>query len=70
MTAKHNVAPSIGALTAVSKLVGAGHFVGFHPNGAFIYNISTGAVGQIERIHDCYEIELEVVPYSQAKTSA
>ena len=67
MTAKHNVVPSTGALTSVSKLVDNGHFVGFHPDGAFIYNISTGAVEKLHRVNDCYEMELEVVPYAQAK---
>ena len=67
MTAKHNVVPSTGALTSVSKLVDNGHFVGFHPDGAFIYHLATGHVEKIQRVNDCYEMGLEIVPYAQAK---
>ena len=67
VTAKHNVVPSAGVLTSVSKLVDNGHFVGFQPDGAFIYNVSTGVVEKLLRLNDCYEMEFEVVPHAQAK---
>ena len=63
----NNVVPCTGALTAVASLNDNNQFVGVHPDGAFIYNLTTKTLERIERVEDSFELELEVVPYEAAK---
>ena len=67
LSMKNHVVPCAGPLTSVARLVDNDHFVGFHPQGAFIYNLKTKAIEKLERVNDCYELELEIVPYEDAK---
>ena len=55
-----------GPLTAVSRLCDSGNFVGFCSEGSFILDIDYGAFDVIERTDDCFELELEVIPYNEA----
>ena len=66
MSLTAQVVPCTGSLTAVSKLIDAGQFVGFHKNGSFIMDLETGKFEKINRVDYCFEIELEVVPYEEA----
>ena len=44
----------------------ADNFVGFSTAGSFILNMRTGAIDWMERKDDCFELELEVLPYAEA----
>ncbi len=55
-----------GPLTSVSRLIDAGNFVGFCSEGCFRLNLNTGAFDMLEKKDDCFELELEVIPYSEA----
>ena len=47
-------------------MVDADHFVGFSTAGSFIMNMRTGAIDWMERKDDGFELELEVLPYTEA----
>ena len=64
---RNNVVQCTGPLTSVAKLIGANNFVGFSSLGSFILDLTTGEVDWLERKDDCFELELEVVPYVEAK---
>ena len=38
-----------------------------HKDGSFIMNMETGEFEKLKRANDCYELELEIVPYEEAK---
>ncbi len=63
----NQVAPCTGPLTSVAKMVDAGQFVGFCSLGSFILVLESGDVDLLERVDDCFEIELEILPYAEAK---
>ena len=65
-TLRNQVCQCTGPWTSVSKLVDADNFVGFSSAGSFILNMRTGSIDWLERKDDCFEMELEVVPYSEA----
>ena len=67
MTLTSQVVSCTGSLTSVAKLIDVGHFVGFYFGGSFIMNMATGEFERLERVNDCFELELEVVPYEEAK---
>ncbi len=48
-------------------MVDADNFVGFSKKGSFILNLNTGELEMMERVDDTFELELEVVPYAEAK---
>ena len=54
-------------MASVTKLTDAGHVVVFHKDGSFIMNMETGKFEKLKRVNDCYELELEIVPYEEAK---
>ena len=67
MSMRNTVCPCTGPLTSVAKLCDSDHFVGFCSAGSFILNLRTDEVDWLNRVDDCYELELEVVPYQEAK---
>ena len=65
---RNTVCPCTGPLTSVAKLCDAENLVAFSNYGSFIMDLKTGAIVWMTRTKDdCYELELEVVPYSEAK---
>ena len=64
---KNQVTPCTGPLTSVAKIIDANNFVGFSAAGSFILDLTTGDVDWLERVDDCFELELEVMPYTEAK---
>ena len=64
---KNQVCPCTGALTAVSAMVDAGNFVGFCKAGSFVLDLETNDLDWLERVNDTFEMELEILPYSEAK---
>ena len=64
---RNQVCPCTGPLTSVAKLIDSDHFVGFCSLGSFILNMRTDEVDWLERNDDCFELELEIVPYHEAK---
>ena len=63
----NDVTPCTGALTAISTMVDANNFVGFGPNGSFVIDLDNGEIDWLERVEDCFEMLLEVMPYNEAK---
>ena len=63
---RNTVVNCTGALTATSRLVDENNFVGHSPEGSFIYDMETGEFDLLERKDDCFELELESVPYAEA----
>ena len=63
----NNVTNCAGPLTAVTKTVDANNLVAFSPFGSFIMDLSDNSIDWLERVEDGYELELEVLPYSEAK---
>ena len=66
MSFTNQVCQCTGPLTSVAKMVDADNFVGFSTAGSFILNMRTGAIDWMERKDDCFELELEVLPYAEA----
>ena len=64
---RNQVTPCTGPLTSVAKMIDANKFVGFCSLGSFILDLETNEVDWLERVDDCFEIELEVLPYKEAK---
>ena len=64
---RNQVVNCTGPLTAVSRCIDAGKFVGFCSEGSFILDRETGAFDLLERTDDCFELELEIIPYSEAE---
>ena len=65
---RNTVCPCIGPFTSVAKLCGSDNLVAFSNYGSYIMDLNIGAIGWMTRTKDdCYELELEVVPYSEAK---
>ena len=67
-TMRNQVCHCTGALTSVSALVDSDNCVGFSPAGSFVLNLQTGDIDWMERKDDTFELELEVVPYAEAKS--
>ena len=59
--------PCTGPLTAVASLIDSDKFVGFCSLGSFILDMRTNEVDWLERKDDQFELELEIVPYAEAK---
>ena len=66
MSFKNQVCKCTGPLASVAKIVDADNFVGFCTAGSFILNMRSGAIDWMERKDDCFELELEVLPYTEA----
>ena len=66
-TMRSQVTPCTGSLTSIAQMVDADNFVGFSKRGSFILNLNTGELEMMERVDDTFELELEVVPYAEAK---
>ena len=64
---RNQVTPRTGPLTSVAKMIDANNFVGLCSQGSFILDLETNEVDWLERVGDCFEIELEVLPYAEAK---
>ena len=64
---RNQVTPCTGPLTSVAKMIDANNFVGFCSLGSFVLDLETNEVDWLERVDDCFEIELEVLPYTEAK---
>ena len=67
MSMRNQVCRCTGPLTSVASLIDADNFVGFCSLGSFILNLRTNEVDWLERKDDQFELELEVVPYAEAK---
>ena len=57
---RNDVVECTGALTAVSQMVDAGNFVGFCKQGSFSLNLDTLDFDLIDRVDDCFEMELDI----------
>ena len=67
-TMRNTVCPCTGALTSVAKMNDSDHMVVFSKRGSFIMHESTGDIDWMTRTKDdSCELELELVPYSEAK---
>ena len=55
-------------LMAVSALVDADHTVVFSKQRSYIKNQKTGEILNLERVNGVYEVEFDVVPFSELKT--
>ena len=66
-TMRSQVTPCTGSLSGIAQMVDAGNFVGFPKQGSFILNLSNGEIEMMERVDDTFELELEIVPYAEAK---
>ena len=55
-----------GSLTATSRVVDVGSFVGHLSECPFIVDPKTGEFDLLERNDGCFELELEVIPYNVA----
>ena len=64
---RNQVCPCTGPLTSVASLIDSDNFVGFCSLGSFILDLRTNEVDWLERKDDQFELELEVVPYAEAK---
>ena len=64
---RNDVCSCTGPLTGVAPLIDAGNFVGFCSLGSFILDLNTIEVDWLERKYYKFELELEIVPYSEAK---
>ena len=66
-TMRNQVTSCTGPLTSIAQMVDADNFVGFSKKGSFILNLNTGEIEMMERVDDTFEIEVEIVPYAEAK---
>ena len=64
---RNQVTSCTGPLTSIAQMVDADNFVGFSKKGSFILNLNTGEIEMMERVDDTFEIEVEIVPYAEAK---
>ena len=64
---KNQVTNCTGPLTSVAKTIDANNFVGFSQAGSFILDLETGDVDWLTRVDDTFELELEILPYAEAK---
>ena len=64
---RNQVCPCIGPLTSVARLIDSDNFVGFSTAGSFVLDLKSGDIDWMIRRDDTFELELEVVPYAEAK---
>ena len=64
---KKQICDCTGPLTSIPKMCDQNHFVGLGKNGGFILDLSDKSIEWIERDGDEYAMELEIVPYAEAK---
>ena len=64
---KKQICDCTGPLASIPKMCDNGHFVGLGKTGGFILNLTDQSIEWIERNDDAYEMELEIVPYKEAK---
>ena len=67
MSMRNEVCNCTGPLTSVASLIDADKFVGFCSLGSFILDMRTNEVDWLERKDDQFELELEIIPFSEAK---
>ena len=67
MSMRNEVCPCTGPLTSVASLIDSDNFVGFCSLGSFILNLRTNEVDWLERKDNQFELEVEIVPYQEAK---
>ena len=67
MALKKQICDCVGPLTSIPKICDHNHFVGLGKNGGFILDLSDRSIEWIERDGDEYAMELEIVPYEEAK---
>ena len=66
-TMRNSVTPCTGALSSVAKTIDNDNLVCFSKAASFILDLKTNDVDWLERVDDCFELEVEVVPYEEAK---
>ena len=64
---RNQVCPCTGSLTSVASMVDAGNFVGFCSAGSFVLDLETNDIDWLERVGNTFEMELEILPCSDAK---
>ena len=64
---RNQVCLCTGPRTGVAQMVDEDQFIGFSKAGSFILDLKTGGVDLLERVDDTFELELEVIPYEEAK---
>ena len=67
MSMRNQVCPCTGPLTSVAKFIDSDNFVGFSSLGSFVLNLRTNEVDWLTRKDDQFELELEIVPFAEAK---
>ena len=67
MALKKQICDCTGPLTSIPKMCDNNRFVGLGKNGGFILDLSDRSIEWIERNGDAYEMEMEIVPYEEAK---
>ena len=63
----NNVTNCTGPLQAAIETVDANIFVAFSPFWSFIVDLDDNSIDWLERVEDGYELELEAIPYQDAK---
>ena len=64
---KKQICDCTGPPTSIPKMADNNHFVGLGKKGGFILDLRDNSIEWIERNEDEFEMELEVVPYNEAK---
>ena len=66
-TLKKQICDCTGPLTSIPKVCDNDQFVGLGKTGGFTLDLSDKSIEWIDRIDDEYSMELEIVPYDEAK---
>ena len=64
---KKQICDCTGPLTSIPKTCDNNHFVGLGKTGGFILDLRDQSIEWIDRNDDAFEMELEIVPYDEAK---
>ena len=64
---KKQICDCTGPLTSIPKTCDNNHFVGLGKTGGFILDLRDQSIEWIDRNDDAYEMELEIIPYDEAK---
>ena len=61
------VTPCIGPLAGTAQMTDADNLACLSKEASFLYDQNSGQVEMLDRVDDTFEMELEIVPYAEAK---
>ena len=61
------VTPCTGPLAGIAQMTDADNLVCLSKKTSFLYDQNNGQVEILDRVDDTFEMELEIVPYAEAK---